>query len=311
VTGLVEEGGRIAGVRTATDELRAPLVVGADGARSSVARLVGAREYHRTPPGRVFLWAYLEGVATGNDGVWLGKLGDHAFLASPTDNGLFMAAVVVSIDRRHDLRGDREDGFERGLAHWPELHASLAGARRSGPVRMMSRWHGFFRRSAGPGWALTGDAGHFKDPTPGQGISDALRQAVTLAPAIERSLGGGEGDGPLREWWAWRDRDAWEMYWFAQDMGDIERAPRLQRVIQSRFGSDPQFVEGLLRVLGRDLAPSRLLSPSLVGSLLAEALRKGRGERLALLGEIRALGVEELRRSALRPTGARRPAYWS
>ena len=103
---------------------------------------------------------------------------------------------------------------------------------------MMSRWHGFFRESAGPGWALIGDAGHFKDPTPGQGIADALRQAAILAPAIERALGGAEPpDKPLREWWAWRDRDAWEWYWFAQDIGANDRAPSSCK--PSRTGSPP------------------------------------------------------------------------
>lgn len=309
VAGLIESGGRVVGVETAAGPLHAPLVVGADGARSTVARLVGAAEYHRTAPRRIFLWSYFEGVEEGERRIWLGNIGGIGFLASPTDAGLFMAACVVPAARRDEVRGNRESAYEEGLAGWPELAELLAGSRRAGPVRMMSRWHGFFRQSAGPGWALVGDAGHFKDPTPGQGISDALRQAVALVPAIERSLGGGEGEAPLREWWAWRDRDAWEMYWFAQDMGDVERAPRLQRTIQSRFGTDPQLVEGLLRVLGHDLAPSQLVTPSLIASMLAEALRKGRGDRLALLGETRAVGVEEFRRWALRASGARRPAY--
>ncbi|MBX4384470.1 oxidoreductase, partial [Mycobacterium tuberculosis] len=35
-------------------------------------------------------------------------------------------------------------------------------------------------RSAGPGWALPGDAGHFKDPVTAQGIRDALRYGRLL-----------------------------------------------------------------------------------------------------------------------------------
>src|SRR5438270_11834848 len=62
VTDLIHEGGRVAGVVTTKGALRAPLVVGADGARSTIARLVGAREYHRTAAGRVFMWAYFEGA---------------------------------------------------------------------------------------------------------------------------------------------------------------------------------------------------------------------------------------------------------
>ena len=51
-----------------------------------------------------------------------------------------------------------------GLAAWPELAELLAGATRVGPIRVMANWHGYFREAAGPGWALLGDAGHFKDP---------------------------------------------------------------------------------------------------------------------------------------------------
>src|SRR6185503_3235687 len=134
VTGLLEERGRVAGVTTTNGDLRAPLVVGADGARSTIARLVGAAEYHRTPPGRAFMWAYFEGADAPHDLVWLGRIGDPAFLASPTDNGLFMAAAAPSIDRWDELRGDREAGYAAALAHWPELQEALAGARRVGPV---------------------------------------------------------------------------------------------------------------------------------------------------------------------------------
>jgi 2-polyprenyl-6-methoxyphenol hydroxylase-like FAD-dependent oxidoreductase len=309
VTGLLRTAsGRVGGVETTAGPLRAPLVVGADGARSTVARLTGAAEYHRTAARRAFLWSYFEGVDPAERRVWIGSIGSHGVLASPTDADLFLAAVVVPIERRDELRGARERGYEEGLAAWPELGEQLSGARRVGPVRMMSRWHGYFRESAGAGWVLLGDAGHFKDPTPGQGISDALRQAAALAPAIERSLGGNEpDDGPLHEWWAWRDRDAWEMYWFAQDMANADRAPLLQPAMQARLASDPDLIENMLRVLGHEIPPSRLLTPSLLLSVLTETLRDGRGQRLAIANEVRGLAVQELRRWALGATGARRP----
>jgi 2-polyprenyl-6-methoxyphenol hydroxylase-like FAD-dependent oxidoreductase len=297
VSGLVEDRGRIVGVETTSGELRAPLVVGADGARSSVARLVGASEYHRTPAGRVFVWGYFERVPAGNDGLWLGKIGDDGFLACPTDNGLFMAAVVLSIERREEVRRQREVAYLEGLTRWPELHDSLAGARRVGPVWMMSRWHGFFRESAGPGWVLVGDAGHFKDPTPGQGISDALRQAVELAAAIERGLGGAVSvDLALDEWWSWRDRDAWEMYWFAHDMGAPGPTPLVVRELQRRIAADPQLTEALLRVLNHEVPPSEAFSPALALAAMSKALLASRGQRRVVLREARTIVANQLRR---------------
>ncbi len=301
VAGLLWERGRVAGVETTAGELRAPLVVGADGARSTVAALAGAREYHRTAGRRAFLWSYFQGVDESERRVWLGTIGRDAFLASPSDGGNFLAAYVTPVERREELRRDRTGAYERGLAGWPELAELVAGARRVGPVRTMAGWHGFFRESAGPGWALLGDAGHFKDPTPGQGIADALRQAVELAAAIERALGGGDPDTPLREWWRWRDRDAWEMYWFAHDMGDADRAPLLNRAIQERLAADPALVDDFLRVLGHELPPSQLFDPTFVLSVLTRALREGRGRRRALLAETRTLALQELRRRKQRP----------
>ena len=117
--------------------------MGADGVNSTVARLVGAAKYHEAPAGRLFMWAYFEdGPADGH--LRLGAIGDHGFLAFPTDAGLFMAATVPSIERRDEVLADRESVHASELAHWPELDAALAGAKRVGPVRVMTR-DGFFR----------------------------------------------------------------------------------------------------------------------------------------------------------------------
>jgi len=144
----------------------------------------------------------------------------------------------------------------------------------------MSKWHGYFRRSAGPGWALCGDAGHFKDPTLGQGISDALRQVDRLAGAVESGLGGGLGlDRALRDWWSWRDRDAYEMYWLSQQVGAAGETPLIVQEIQQRIAGDRQLQDDLFRVLNHDLAPSKLFSTGLALSAAARTFAVGRGHR--------------------------------
>jgi menaquinone-9 beta-reductase len=297
VTGLVTDRGRVAGVTTATGELRAPLVVGADGTRSAVAKMVGAKEYHRTANGRVFMWAYYEGDPTNGE-MWIGKIGDHAYLVTPTDNGLSLVAACPSIDRRNEVRADREAVYEAGVRGWPELHAGVVGTRREGPVHTMANMDGFFRRSAGPGWALVGDAGHFKDPTPGQGIADALRQAEKLAAAIERGLGGGAGtpDQVLHEWWRWRDEDAWEMYWFAHDLGAAGPTPPLLRQAQRRIAADRELITATVRIFNHDLRPSQVFTPAFSLKSIAQALRRGRGQRRAIMREAGTVARNEVRR---------------
>jgi 2-polyprenyl-6-methoxyphenol hydroxylase-like FAD-dependent oxidoreductase len=297
VTGLVMDRGRVTGVSTAAGQLRAPLVVGADGTRSAVARMVGAKEYCPTPNGRVFMWAYYEADPTNGE-IWLGKIGDHAYLVTPADYGLTLVAACPSIDRRNQVRADRVAVYEAGVRGWPELHAGVAGARREGPVHTMANMHGFFRQSAGPGWVLVGDAGHFKDPSPGQGIADALRQSEKLAAAIEQALDGRPGapDEVLRQWWRWRDEDAWEMYWLAHDMGAAGPTPPLLHQAQRRIAADRELVTALAKILNHDLRPSQVLTPMFSLTTLAQALRRGRGRRRAIVREAGKLALEEARR---------------
>jgi menaquinone-9 beta-reductase len=306
VTGLVMDRGRVAGVTTGAVELRAPLVVGADGTRSAVAKMVGAKEYHQTANGRVFMWAYYEGDPTNGE-MWIGKIGDHAYLVTPTDNALTLVAACPSIDRRNEVRADREAVYEAGVRCWPELHTGVAGARRQGQIYTMANMHGFFRTSAGPGWVLVGDAGHFKDPTPGQGIADALRQAEKLAAAIECALGGGPGtpDQVLRDWWRWRDEDAWEMYWFAHDMGASGPTPPLLRQAQRRIAANRDLTTAMLRIFNHELRPSQVFTPAFSLRTVAQALRRGRGQRRAILREAGtvAVNVARRRRAARRAWG--------
>jgi 2-polyprenyl-6-methoxyphenol hydroxylase-like FAD-dependent oxidoreductase len=50
------------------------------------------------------------------------------------------------------------------------------------------------REPVGPGWALVGDAGYFRDALTGHGITDAFRDAEQLAVALDRAF---RGDVPL------------------------------------------------------------------------------------------------------------------
>jgi flavin-dependent dehydrogenase len=51
-------------------------------------------------------------------------------------------------------------------------------------IRPFAGRTGYLRRASGPGWALVGDAGFFRDPFTAHGITDALLGAALLARAI-------------------------------------------------------------------------------------------------------------------------------
>ena len=101
--------------------------------------------------------------------------------------------------RRHGA----EQAFDTLLA---ETSPALADRVRSAtPVGRLHGWAGvpgFVRRPWGPGWALVGDAGYFKDPITMHGITDALRDAELLTDAILEAPGGGLTEA--RRWRATR-----------------------------------------------------------------------------------------------------------
>ncbi|MEZ0365334.1 NAD(P)/FAD-dependent oxidoreductase [Mycobacterium sp. pUA109] len=299
MTGLTRDAaGRVSGVRTDRGTVSARLVVGADGCHSTVATATGAAEYLATPAGRIFAWAYFDGVADLDGRLRLGRRGDQGFLACPTDGGLYMAAVAIDRAHRDDFQANRDRHFSDGLAKWPELADLLSGATRVGPLRAISNWHGYFRQSAGPGWVLVGDAGHFKDPAPGQGISDALRQVQQLSESIASGFAsGGSLDLQLQQWWQWRDQDANEMYWFAHDMdAPGVSTPLVTRMLRD-IAADATATQQLLDVLNHDLRPSQLLTTGRMVKAAARALRDRPDLIRATLREIASAVNDEVYRS--------------
>lgn len=176
------------------------LLVGADGAASDVARLVGSIEKVSGANASGAIYGYWEGLA--DDGYhWHYRPGVSAGVI-PTSGGSCVFAMATAARFEREVRGDVEAAYRRILAEAaPELAGELAAARRSGGLRVFYGRRGFLRQAQGPGWALVGDAGYFKDPITAHGITDALRDAELLAGAAAAG-----GDAALAQWE--RERDA-------------------------------------------------------------------------------------------------------
>jgi flavin-dependent dehydrogenase len=65
----------------------------------------------------------------------------------------------------------------------PALAQRLGAAPGPLVLRGFPGVRGHMRCPVGSGWALVGDAGHFRDPATAHGITDALRDAESLARA--------------------------------------------------------------------------------------------------------------------------------
>jgi flavin-dependent dehydrogenase len=221
VTGVQRDWrGRVAGVSGhdrggAPVELGARYVIGADGLQSRVARSVGAAINEARPAGGAAQYAYYAGIP------WTGIeffVAERSFAGVfPTHDGQACIWVCTPSADAHAVRrgtGSREEAFgellERGA---PQLAERLRRARRTSPVQGMLRQPNQVRQAFGPGWALVGDAGYYRDAVTAHGISDAFRDAEFLAIAIDQALdAGAEDSAALAPYQRQRDRALQEIF---------------------------------------------------------------------------------------------------
>jgi flavin-dependent dehydrogenase len=286
VLDLVRDRGRVAGVRTADGELRAPLVVGADGRRSTVARLVGAsRPYREHPNGRACFYAYF----TDRQPEWRGvaaqwRAGEELGTAFPCDDGLLLVLLMPPVERAARFRRDLPGEFARTVDRLPRLRDRLEGCTMETKVRAATDTTSYFRRSSGAGWALPGDAGHFKDPVTAQGIRDALRFGRLLGEAAAPVLHDRRRlDAALTAWERGRERECLETYQWTNRLGRAETMTPLEVELYRTLARDPERTQAMLDVFSRRIAPSRALGPARAAGIVARALLRGEASRRATL----------------------------
>jgi flavin-dependent dehydrogenase len=310
VTELVEDRGRVAGVRVirngSESTLKARLIVGADGRSSTVARLAGARKYNVMLNERFAYWAFFEGADGPRESFLFHRWADRLVFGGYADSGLFQVIVVPQLSELPRFRMDLEGSFMQYARSCRPMDAALRNARRVGKFFGLLRWEGFFREACGPGWVLIGDAGHFKDPTPAGGIQDALRQAETLAPVITGATGGSSAnlDKAILQWGRWRDRDAAEHYWLACDMGAAGTVPAVLPEIMRRLLEQGRI--GLfLDLLTHRSKPSQVLTPPRLLRASGRLLVRPGIDRRGLARQVGSLVATDARRRRLN----RRPVY--
>jgi 2-polyprenyl-6-methoxyphenol hydroxylase-like FAD-dependent oxidoreductase len=253
----------VSGVRAragaAERDLRAALVIGADGIRSAVADAAGAPVERRGRNVTSVLYRYVTGLpAAGYEWAY----GDRAAAGViPTHDGACCVFVGCAPDRMHALRAAGTDAAFAALLRdaAPGLVDRVEAAQ---PVTRMHGWAGtagHVRRSWGPGWALVGDAGYFKDPCTAHGITDALRDAELLSDEVVEVLAGGVGEEvALARYQATRDRlsrglfDATEAV--ASYTWDLEEVRGLLRRVNSSMSDEVDHLQGL---------PDRAVRPGL------------------------------------------------
>jgi len=174
-----------------TVRLRAPLVVGADGRGSRVAKLAEVPR-KTVRHGRFAYGGYFEGPGpAGAPDASLWFLDPQIAAAFPTDSDLTFYAVMPTSDRLPQFRSDPGSAlveFVAALPEAPPITESRPLEAVQGKIDMTNVWHA----PATPGLALVGDAALAIDPLWGVGCGWALQSAEWLADSVAPALGGAE-----------------------------------------------------------------------------------------------------------------------
>lgn len=279
---LLWEGGRAVGVRyrdpdRAVRELRCRLVIGADGRRSTVAARVGAwTPYRVSRNGRGLIFRYLDEPRP--DSVDAHTLiqwrdGDSFGLVFPcTPRGRLLVLFMGHRDESSWARRDAEGYWSAKLAEHPGLAERIDGGGNATKLRSTGDVPAFFRASSGPGWALAGDAGHFKDPVIGQGMRDAMWMGRTLAEAVLPRLDDpAETDRATRRWEHERDRECLPAYHLGNRETRVDRvSPVFEETLRQFVPGNPDVADMFQRIQ----SPQAVLSLDRLARGLATAVRR-------------------------------------
>ncbi|MBF6330700.1 NAD(P)/FAD-dependent oxidoreductase [Nocardia transvalensis] len=311
VTELVWSRGRCRGVRYvdrggAVIEVRAALVVGADGRRSTVARLAGVEQpIVQRPSGRDCYYAYWR----DRDDSWRQvaaqwRAGPDLGTAFPCDDGLLLCLVQPPAVAGPSGAGAAERRYRAAIHRIPELRARLDGCERMSRVRSATGIASYFRRSSGPGWALPGDAGHFKDPVTAQGIRDALRYGRILGERAAPVLDDADAlDSALTEWERLRIAECVGVYQWTNRLARAEPMTPLEIELYRSAAADESIAAAFTEVFSRIREPNDVLGVRRAALLAVGAAWRSRanlGAIVADLGrQVRDMAAERLESECL------------
>jgi pimeloyl-ACP methyl ester carboxylesterase len=252
VTGVLREGGRPAGVRArdrhrAEREVRARVVVGADGRDSHVARLAGVRARVK-PHERFGYYAYYENLPlVSGDRTLFWFLDPDVAYAFPQDDALTLLAVFQTKDRASWFKRDLEANFEaafRDLPNGPDLSRAQRVSKVMGRLDVPNK----LRPAGLPALAFAGDAAMAADPLWGVGCGFAFQSGEWLAQELGPALGGSDADvdAALARYGARHRRELLGHYLLMSDYATGRRLNGIEKVIFSGGARDQATADRFL-----------------------------------------------------------------
>jgi len=185
-------------------QLRARLVIGADGAQSRVRELAGLHA-RRTDYGQIALVAMVSTAKPHLRTAWQRFLGDGTLAFLPLADGLSSIVWSLPTARAESLLVATASRFEQELEK--DFDSALGATRLVSERLKFPLWKLSADHYVSARIALVGDAAHVVHPLAGQGANLGLLDAAALAEVLTEGIRGREDPGAeriLRRYERWR-----------------------------------------------------------------------------------------------------------
>jgi 2-polyprenyl-6-methoxyphenol hydroxylase-like FAD-dependent oxidoreductase len=282
VVDLLRDGERVTGVvargPSGPVSFHADLVVGADGAHSTVAKLAGVEEYLVSESTRAGYWGYFPAPAVWTED-WdaiLEHKGNDLRYGFRTDGDLVTMVYTAPMEELRSWGRDHKEKFVQALAGSEQTRRLVEGKAPIGNVMGLMKSRYFYRRPVGPGFALAGDAGHFKDFVTGLGMADAFLDAQRLA----RTIVDGRPEA-FELFWRERDVETMPLHFDAIAQGKVGFNDPFNRWVIQRVGKDPEITKRVTKMLDRKLDPAEMVPMRTMLAWMGAALVRGRFDVLS------------------------------
>jgi 2-polyprenyl-6-methoxyphenol hydroxylase-like FAD-dependent oxidoreductase len=194
-TGLIGEGGRVAGVRaTSPDgpiEIRAALTVACDGRHSTMREAAGLESDDYGAPMDV-LWFRLS-RKPDDAAETFGRAEAGALMVMLDRGDYWQCAFVIPKGGIEQVKAEGLDAFRRRVTSLSPFVADRLNELRSwDDIKLLSVAVDRLRKWHRPGLLCIGDAAHAMSPIGGVGINLAIQDAVAAANVLARPLREGE-----------------------------------------------------------------------------------------------------------------------
>jgi 2-polyprenyl-6-methoxyphenol hydroxylase-like FAD-dependent oxidoreductase len=201
-TDLIEEGGRVVGLRARTQDgeltIRADLVVGADGRHSTVRDKAGFKSDDYGAPMDV-LWFRLPRKET-DEAEPFGHIEAGAMMIMLNRGDYWQSAYVIRKGGIDQVKAEGLDAFRKRVVFMSPFLADRVDELKSfDDIKLLSVAVDRLRQWWRPGLLCIGDAAHAMSPIGGVGVNIAVQDAVAAANRLAAPLKAGTvSDDDLR-----------------------------------------------------------------------------------------------------------------